>query len=131
MRFGLTFLSTSVACEIMKCLGSLSPSSHTTPRSDVSSLAERCVDASCQIYSCGCLARSLAFMKYFIEAAGSACRAVALVIVTRLAFSPSPLPLPYLPVTAICFFYYPHRNLLVSCTASRLPRAQSRLLRFS
>jgi len=40
-------------------LRSLSPTSHTVPRADVSSLAERCVnDAPCQIFLSGYLARS-------------------------------------------------------------------------
>lgn len=38
----------------------------------------------------------------FIEATGSACRAVALVIVTCFRVSPSLLPFPYLPVIPIC-----------------------------
>jgi hypothetical protein len=41
---------------------------------------------------------------HFIEATGSACLAVDLVIVKRFAVSPSLLLFPYLPVIPICLF---------------------------
>lgn len=41
---------------------------------------------------------------HFIEATGPACLAVALVIVTCFAVSPSLFPFPYLQVIPICLF---------------------------